>query len=90
MEVPMRDHPNKATYNGSEVGRLIVGDPSFATGDPADYPIVQGKVRATLERLGCPRKPGSYRPQFEADRAMVNKVADALGRPRPFPSESDR
>ena len=38
------------------------------------------QVRAALQRFGCPRESGSFRPRYQVDEAMAKRVAAALGR----------
>lgn len=72
----MADYP----INAAELSRRLLRR-ELVPGD--DYAFVQGEVRATLQRFGCPRSGGSYRPRYEVDEAMARRVAEALGRPLP-------
>jgi hypothetical protein len=63
--------------NGAELSRRLLGR-ELVPGD--DYAFVQGQVRAALQRFGCPRESGSFRPRYQVDEAMAKRVAAALGR----------
>ena len=43
-----------------------------------DYPFVQGRVRALLQRFDCPRESGVHRPPYRVDEEMAMRVANAL------------
>ena len=62
--------------NGAELSRRLLGREVT----PDDYAFVQGEVRAALQRFGCPRESGSFRPPYRVDEAMARRVAAALGR----------
>jgi hypothetical protein len=63
--------------NAAELSRRLLGR-ELIPGD--DYAFVQGEVRAALQRFGCPRESGSFRPRYRIDEPMARRVAEALGR----------
>jgi len=63
--------------NSAELSRRLLGRELT----PDDYPFVQKRVRATLQRLGCPRMGGSHRPPYLVDEQMARQVAEKLGMP---------
>lgn len=63
--------------NAAELSRRLLGR-ELIPGD--DYAFVQGEVRAALQRFGCARESGSFRPRYRIDEAMAQRVAEALGR----------
>jgi hypothetical protein len=69
----MGDYP----INAAELSRRLLGR-ELIPGD--DYAFVQGQVRNALQRFGCPRETGSYRPPYRVDEAMAQRVAVALER----------
>jgi hypothetical protein len=70
----MDDYP----INAAELSRRLLGR-ELIPGE--DYAFVQGQVRAHLQRLGCPRAGGTYRPRYLVDERMARRVAEELGRP---------
>jgi hypothetical protein len=69
----MSDYP----INGAELSRRLLGRELIPGGD---YDFVQGQVRALLQKFGCPRESGGYRPPYIVDEKMARRVADVLGR----------
>jgi hypothetical protein len=70
----------KAEYpiNAAELSRRLLERELIPGGD---YPFVQGQVRSTLQRLGCPRAHGGWRPEYVVDEDMARRVAEELRRP---------
>jgi hypothetical protein len=62
--------------NSAELSRRLLGRELIPDDD---RPFVD-EVRAELQRFGCPRESGSYRPAYRVDEAMARRVAAALGR----------
>jgi hypothetical protein len=69
----MGDYP----INAVELSRRLLGRELVRSDD---YAFVQGQVRAALQRFGCPRESGSFRPPYRVDEAMAQRAADALER----------
>jgi hypothetical protein len=63
--------------NSSELARRLLGRELIPG---TDHAFVQGQVRALLQRFGCPRESGSWRPQYIVDEQMARRVAAELGR----------
>ncbi len=60
----MGDYP----INGAELSRSLLGR-ELVPGD--DYAFVQGQVRTLLQKFGCPRASGAYRPPYLVDEEMA-------------------
>ncbi|MEK6276356.1 MAG: hypothetical protein AABM30_13650 [Actinomycetota bacterium] len=63
----------------STARNFLVVSRELVPGD--DYAFVQEQVRALLQKFGCPRASGAYRPPYLVDEEMARRVADKLGRP---------
>ena len=72
----MPDYP----VNAAELSRRLLGGDLIPGGD---YAFVQGEVRALLQRFGCPRESGRYRPPYLVDKQMALRAAEELRRPLP-------
>lgn len=55
--------------NSAELSRRLLGREHV----PDDY-FVRGQVRRLLQKFGCPRESGGYRPPYLVDEDMARRV----------------
>jgi hypothetical protein len=70
----VRDYP----VDGCEPSRRLLGRELRGQ---EDFPFVQGEVRATLRKFGCPKTSDSPRANWVADEEMAKRVAAEVRRP---------